>query len=532
MGLHYIIIIVVIAVIFLLQIKIYLDSRRRINLLSKIFPDKSQDSFFVSKKEKDYTQILDTKHKIYDELDEIKEKILNHDGEYDLNELNARRYELEREIANKSFDEKQLNSIMLNIIDSINAYLKNNKGSVSDFHLLKDIVDRNCDSEEEAVQSQIPMPLYYGLMGTMAGIIVGVGYLWLSGGLSALLGAESLSGMTDATDGIIALLAGVALAMVCSVIGIILTTRGTSKLKDVKIEVERRKHNFLTWMQAELLPKLSNDMGDVLVNVTKNLSSFNRTFAKNAKDLNTTLSTVKDTTENQAELLNAVNKIKISKVATANIEVYDKLKNCTDEIGRIGEVLRSCNDYLDEVKQLNERLDKTEDRTRLIEQMGEFFMKERSNLQSLQSVLNVTITEVTHSLKEATERFGEASKQQIDELIPHLVEQRQSLQKAINQQDEVLKSRINEISVLAKSVGDVGKTMSMLQESTKEQNKKIGNLVEAIQDLAEQRITGTVTVSHKKMPLWAKILLISGGSIVTLYCLTSLVLFVISLFSK
>ena len=530
MGLHYIIIVVVIVVIVLLQFKIYGDTKRRIKLLSGIFPDKSKDSFFVSKREKDYAQIIETKYKVLDELENIRLKIANHDGEYSLNDLNTRKSELEREIANKSFDEKQSNSIMSNIIDSINAYLKNNKGSVSDFHLLKDIVDRNCDSEEEAIQSQIPMPLYYGLMGTMAGIIVGVGYLWLSGGLSALLGADSLSGMTDATDGIIALLAGVALAMVCSVFGIILTTSGTSKLKDVKIEVERKKHDFLTWMQAELLPKLSNDMGDVLVTVTKNLSSFNRTFAKNAKDLNTTLSIVKDTTSNQAELLNAVNEIKINKVAKANIEVYDKLKNCTNEIGVIGEYLNSCNSYLTEVRKLNERLDGAEDRTRLIENMGEFFMEERANLESMQSVMNITITEVSDSLKKATERLGEVAKQQIDELVPHLVEQRQSLQKAINQQDEVLKSRINEISTLAKSVGDVGKTMSMLQESTKEQNKKIDKLVEEIKHLAEQKTSGSIVVSHKKMPLWVKILLIVGGSIVTLSCLSALVELIIVLF--
>lgn len=530
MGLHYIIIVVVIVVIVLLQFKIYGDSKRRIKLLSGIFPDKSKESFFVSKREKDYAQIIETKYKVLDELEDIRLKIANHDGEYDLNDLNTRRYELEREVANMELNNDTSNDIMLNIIRSINGYLKNNKGSVSDFHLIKDIVDRNCDSEEEAVHSQIPMPLYYGLMGTMAGIIVGVGYLWLSGGLSALLATDA--SMSEATDGIIALLAGVALAMVCSVFGIILTTSGTSKLKDVKIDVERKKHDFLTWMQAELLPKLSNDMGDVLATVTTNLSSFNRTFAKNARDLNTTLSIVKDTTSNQAELLNAVNEIKINKVAKANIEVYDKLKNCTNEIGVIGEYLNSCNSYLTEVRKLNERLDGAEDRTRLIENMGEFFMEERANLESMQSVMNITITEVSDSLKKATERLGEVAKQQIDELVPHLVEQRQSLQKAIDQQDNVLKSRINEISMLAKSVGDVGKTMSLLETSTKEQNKKIDKLVEEIRHLAEQKATGTASISQKKMPLWVKILLIVGGSIVTLSCLSALVVIIIVLFFK
>ncbi len=529
MGLHYIIIVAVIVVIVLLQFKIYRDSKRRIRLLSGIFPDKSKESFFVSKREKGYAQIIDIKSKFLEELDDIRQKIDNHDGEHDLNDLYTRRVELEKEleIAKNSSNDKNSNKIIENIIGSINGYLENNGGSVSDFHLIKDIVDRNCDSAEEAVQSQIPMPLYYGLMGTMVGIIVGVGYLWLSGGLSALLATDA--SMSDATDGIIALLAGVALAMISSVIGIMLTTLGTSKLKDVKIEVESKKHDFLTWMQTELLPKLSNDMGDVLLGVTKNLSNFNETFAKNSKSLNTTLSTVKETTANQVKLLDAVREIKIGKLATANIEVYDKLKNCTDEIGIIGEYLESCGDYLAEVRKLNERLDGAEDRTRLIENMGEFFMEERANLESMQSVMNITITEVSDSLKKATERLGEVAKQQIDELVPHLVEQRQSLQKAIEQQDNALKSRITEISTLAKSVGDVGKTISMLEASTKEQNKKIDKLVDEIKHLAEQKTSGSIVVSHKKMPLWVKILLITGGSIVTLSCLSALIMIIIAI---
>ena len=61
----------------------------------------------------------------------------------------------------------------------MNNYLDNNKSAVSDFHLMKDIVDRNCDAKEEEIQTQIPVPLYLGLIGTMSGILIGVGFLVL-----------------------------------------------------------------------------------------------------------------------------------------------------------------------------------------------------------------------------------------------------------------------------------------------------------------------------------------------------------------
>src|SRR5690625_2919753 len=78
-------------------------------------------------------------------------------------------------------------SIENKIIDILNKYLLNNKGAVSDYHLMKDIVDRNCDAKEDEIQAQIPIPLYLGLAGTMLGILIGLGFLVFTGQLSELL---------------------------------------------------------------------------------------------------------------------------------------------------------------------------------------------------------------------------------------------------------------------------------------------------------------------------------------------------------
>ena len=63
------------------------------------------------------------------------------------------------------------NNVFDSIKLSINKYLENNSGSVIDFHLLKDAADRHCDSVENDINTQTPIPLYCGLMGTMAGVI-------------------------------------------------------------------------------------------------------------------------------------------------------------------------------------------------------------------------------------------------------------------------------------------------------------------------------------------------------------------------
>ena len=104
------------------------------------------------------------------------------------------------------------NTTMSVIVSSINKYLDNNQNSVSDFHLIKDIIDRNCDADEEEIQTQVPMPMYFGLMGTMAGILVGVAMLVISGGVNTLI--SGTGGATAGVTGIDSLLGGVALAMV------------------------------------------------------------------------------------------------------------------------------------------------------------------------------------------------------------------------------------------------------------------------------------------------------------------------------
>ena len=108
------------------------------------------------------------------------------------------------------------NRILKDILEAINTYIKSNRTKSIKFELLKDSVDRNCESVEEDINTLNPLPLYLGLVGTMAGIIVGIVYLWATGGLSALL--DTSQDATLASDGISALLSGIAIAMISSIL--------------------------------------------------------------------------------------------------------------------------------------------------------------------------------------------------------------------------------------------------------------------------------------------------------------------------
>ena len=398
---------------------------------------------------------------------------------------------------------KHNNRILSSIIRSINNYLVNNSQSTADFHLIKDMVERDCESAEDEINAQVPMPLYCGLMGTMFGILIGVGYLVITGALEELIKETSASGGSGGVDGIQALLGGVALAMITSIIGIIFTTIGSYVAKNAKRQVETNKNIFLSWMQAKLLPELSSDTASALNKLTRNLQSFNQTFSQNTQSLKETLSIVNETTQGQAELLETVRHLNISRLATANVEVYDKLKSATEEIGRFGEYVNSINAYVANVQALSSKLDDANERTRMIEEMAAFFKQERANLDTMKTLIAKTIGEADEKLVEVTANFKSNATEQFTALAKHTTtqqenfktvvdEQQQTMLKAISEQktavEGALQQRIEDLQKLTielQQLQPVKDSMSKLEAATQEQNRKIDRLTEAIMKLAE-----------------------------------------------
>ena len=143
------------------------------------------------------------------------------------------------------------NQIFDDIKNSINGYLRENKGTEVDFQLLKDSVDRHCDMIEDEINSQMPLPLYFGLAGTMTGAIIGLFALVFGGSILELMAGKSSTSI-GAANNINDLLWGVAIAMVASAIGIILTSLNTIYFKDKKLKEETEKNRFLAWMQSKV----------------------------------------------------------------------------------------------------------------------------------------------------------------------------------------------------------------------------------------------------------------------------------------
>ena len=101
--------------------------------------------------------------------------------------------------------------------------------------------------------------------------------------------------------------------------------------------------------------------------------------------------------------MQAINRLKIENIASANIEVYDKLKNCTNEIGVFALYLQKANEYLTSVQVLNQKLDNYERRTQVIESAGNFFSKNEKWLAENFDIANLEVKSALLRFKETTE---------------------------------------------------------------------------------------------------------------------------------
>jgi len=513
---HYIIIISIIVIIVFIQLRTFISTTGKIKNFLWIFPERS-DEYKISRE-----ALIE---KIKNSKDDDIEKMLVGAGfaseKYYKSRLSAEgdvmtplflREKAEKDLIAKlgigtGISANHNNSIFKTIIDSINNYLKNNK-SVNDFHLMKDIVDRNCDAKEEEINTQIPIPLYMGLVGTMAGILVGIFYLWWSGGIGNLLNATANStNSISGAEGVEALLGGVALAMTSSILGIILTTWGSNKFKTAKSIVEKDKHLFLSWIQANLLPKLSNNITDTLERMTLNLSSFNDTFSNNTKELGTTLSEVNKSYVLQKQLFDAVKQIADKDISIQNINLYNALKGSAKEIHTLAEYLNNTNEYLENVRALNEKIDKQESRTRSIEEMGVFFKSEVGEIEQRKQAISLAVGKVDDYLKQALEKLKENADAQFLEL-----------QKSTTKQQDLLKRKteeINEVVDELHNLTSIKESISRFEQAMRAQNGKLDNLAHTIQDLINVNIAGSdIHVYGKpKIQVWQKAL-IWGGSII------------------
>ena len=435
------------------------------------------------------------------------------------------------------------NTIFESIKNSINKYLGNNSGSVIDFGLLKDAVDRHCDSVENDIATQTPIPLYWGLAGTMAGVILGLWDLLNSNAILTLMGSSGgviNSASQNAAVGINALLSGVAWAMLASIIGILLTTANSLLFKRCKLKEENGKNSFLAWMQSELLPELPSDTSQALNNLVKNLNKFNNTFKENTSNLGNALNAVNQSYAIQADIIKAVHDMDVMKMAKANVRVLQELKECTDKLEAFNEYLNDIEGYTDAIHRFENQFGKQADRLHVLEEIRDFFRRHKSEIAKTTADADKTLQESLENIKESTsENVNEMQKrfvEQSEHFKKILEDEKDAFERFMTQMNTQFSAQLSHMPQLAKQLEEISsipvRLDKLIDKVEKSNAKLVSDIFLALKQSsqiakvnAQPDGDGGTVFTGPSIPSWMKWTVISALIIIAAACVFNVVVY-------
>lgn len=436
------------------------------------------------------------------------------------------------------------NAIFESIVNSINKYLGNNSGSVIDFGLLKDAVDRHCDSIENDIATQTPIPLYWGLAGTMAGVILGLWDLLDSNAIMTLMGSgagQIAASAQNAAKGIDALLSGVAWAMGASICGIILTTINSILFKSCKLKEENGKNSFLAWMQSELLPELPSDTSQALNNLVKNLNKFNNTFKENTSNLGNALNAVNQSYAIQADIIKAVHDMDVMKMAKANVRVLQELKECTDKLEDFNKYLVDIEGYTDAIHRFESQFGEQADRLHILEEIRDFFRRHKSEIAKTTADADKTLQESLENIKESTsENVNEMQKrfiEQSDHFKNILEEEKEAFERFMTQMNAQFSAQMSRMPQMAKQLEEISSIpvrLDKLIDKIESSNARLASdisrsLTQMTQSIRESQnyrgvaANGEVVVAPSSIPSWMKYTGVISIVVIALACIFNVV---------
>lgn len=278
-----------------------------------------------------------------------------------------------------------------NILTAINTYLIRNKGTIADFNLIKDIIQRNIDALEDEINTTLPIPLYMGLMGTMGGIIIGLF------SLPDINSNEFING-----GGINNLIGGVRIAMIASLAGLLGTVSNSGfAFKGAKRYIESQKNLLYTFLQTELLPILSQDVNTGIFALNRNIERFGANFEKQVEKISLMTDKSFETLKFQSEVIRYIEKVDLNKMATFNITVLTELKKNVDAFDKLSKYFNQMNEFVYNSKQL---IDRTQDIIHVSERIEDvlleskelqrFLMKHFSEIENRGMLINDTVAKL------------------------------------------------------------------------------------------------------------------------------------------
>ncbi len=399
-----------------------------------------------------------------------------------------------------SIDNNTQNPLITKVVDTINSYLLRNKGAISDFNLIKDIVERNCDAVDEEINQQLPVPIYLGLMGTILGIILG---LWS-------IHFDPINFMDSVTD----LIESVKLAMGCSFMGLLLTTVLSAwYYRGAKAKLEEQKNELYTFIQIELLPQLSQDANSTILTMQAHLEKFNEGFSENVAGFDGIMSRILEVFDSQVQLNEQLKDMDISQVASLNKNTLAELRRSMTEFEKFTQYLGLMNSFVQKTAEVtdsvNNQLRRTDEIKHVVSSMEENIENNRLVMEKLQNFLQKV--EAHNAIVTATASLDDTLTDAIDQLKKHVQEEINAIQAHTSQAsqdlDLLMQSERGHLDKL-KNLDDLGKLKQVVQsvnamkDSFDNKNDALSKQIEKLsKTISEMKSNNRITASIGLPPI-------------------------------
>ena len=439
-----------IAIIILIQIVVFIRTWNRIRTYRHILPDSTSVGILCINVPIRHLESLPPK-----EILANIENYQNADTEHDEN--------LTKEAINIVKPSSHSNPLFSQIIFSINNYLIRNRGAATDFNLVKDIVERNMDAIEEEINTSVSVPLYLGLMGTMLGIVIGLFHV---PDLGLVLDSQAKDAALN--EGISTLIGGVKIAMIASFVGLMLTILNSNWVfKGSRAKVEKQKNNFYTFLQIELLPIINQGLASTLDSLQRNLLKFSNQFTTNLQQLDGIFESNTQAITAQKELLDTIEKVKISQITKYNVQVLKELAVSIEQFEKFNAHLTNVNQFVENsqliVTKSNDLLARTdnfqtiatnlENRLDQSQQLLEFLSAHFQNLESHKEFTSNAVADVGHAISGIFKELREHIQNSSETVKQFTVDEIEALKKALSESKTNL-SNLEHLATLTAQFGE------------------------------------------------------------------------------
>ena len=424
---------------------------------------------------------------------------------------------LEKTIEIVYLENKSNRYILKTIVHYINVYLIKNRGASIDFHIIKDIVDKHTLTIENQIENRIPAPLYLGLAATMLGIIIG-------------LFSVNFNDSKVALDAIQPLINGVKYAMSASVIGLVITTLFSIKLhKDAQIETDEEKSEFLSKLQAELMPKISKGKLPEISILSRKLDNFAKNTIETVSLLDEVVEKSRFTVLQEKELLTEIRAMDVTKMTSSNLKVFRKLDGMMESFEKFAQYFDSLDKSMESttllVVQLNKFIDNTHNINVVLEDIKEivlqsknandFFNKHIKSFEAYNESVSKAISESDDKMSTAISELKSAVETQITSYTNIVDTYQDKLEKVfdnsmerystavdnqiIKMNDAFDKSRpkfekLNKLDSIDKSLHDLNRNIVNLLNSSSNSNTGLKGTITTNNNSLFNKITGYLRV--------------------------------------